>query len=171
MKIDWKHNVFGSEVDFCGITAIGCDKWQVRVAQLCPTLCNHMVYRPWNSPGQNTGVHSLSLLHGIFPTRDWVQVSHVAGTFFTNWATREARQWLLSIDNVEYWLQGSSKSSPGRYSFGTSQIMYSRITFCSSETCRLPASAPFGEHWLLWSMQAPPPSLEEGELVQREVVW
>ena len=24
---------------------------------------------PWNSPGQNTGVHSLSLLQGIFPTQ------------------------------------------------------------------------------------------------------
>ena len=26
------------------------------------------LYRPWNSPGQNTGVGSLSLLQGIFPT-------------------------------------------------------------------------------------------------------
>ena len=28
------------------------------------------VYRLWNSPGQNTGVGSLSLLHGIFPTQE-----------------------------------------------------------------------------------------------------
>ena len=27
------------------------------------------LYRPWNSPGQNTGVCSLSLLQGIFPTQ------------------------------------------------------------------------------------------------------
>ena len=26
---------------------------------------------PWNSPGQNTGVGSLSLLQGIFPTKGW----------------------------------------------------------------------------------------------------
>ena len=26
-------------------------------------------WSPWNSPGQNTGVGSLSLLHGIFPTQ------------------------------------------------------------------------------------------------------
>ena len=26
-------------------------------------------YNPWNSPGQNTGVGSLSLLQGIFPTQ------------------------------------------------------------------------------------------------------
>ena len=28
----------------------------------------HGLYSPWNSPGQNTGVGSLSLLQGIFPT-------------------------------------------------------------------------------------------------------
>ena len=27
----------------------------------------HELYSPWNSPGQNTGVGSLSLLQGIFP--------------------------------------------------------------------------------------------------------
>ena len=30
----------------------------------------HGLYSPWNSPGHNTGVDSLSLLQGIFPTRD-----------------------------------------------------------------------------------------------------
>ena len=29
----------------------------------------HGLYSPWNSPGQNTGVCSLSLLQGIFPTQ------------------------------------------------------------------------------------------------------
>ena len=29
------------------------------------------LYSPWNSPGQNTEVGSLSLLHGIFPTWGW----------------------------------------------------------------------------------------------------
>ena len=42
----------------------------MKVTQLCPTLCDpHGQYRPWNSPGQNTGVGSLSLLQGIFPTQ------------------------------------------------------------------------------------------------------
>ena len=30
----------------------------------------HGLYSPWNSPGQNTGVSSLSLLQGIFPTQE-----------------------------------------------------------------------------------------------------
>ena len=33
------------------------------------SLRPHGLYSPWNSPGQNTGVGSLSLLHGIFPTQ------------------------------------------------------------------------------------------------------
>ena len=35
----------------------------------CPTLRPHGLYSPWNSPGQKTGVGSLSLLLGIFPTQ------------------------------------------------------------------------------------------------------
>ena len=35
----------------------------MKVTQLCPTLC------PWNSPGQNTRVGSLSHLQMIFPTQ------------------------------------------------------------------------------------------------------
>ena len=42
---------------------------EVKVAQSCRTLCDPIgLYSPWNSPGQNTGVGSLSLLQGIFPT-------------------------------------------------------------------------------------------------------
>ena len=33
------------------------------------SLQPHGLYNPWNSPGQNTGVGSLSLLQGIFPTQ------------------------------------------------------------------------------------------------------
>ena len=41
---------------------------KVKVTQSCLTLCNP-VDCPWNSLGQNTGVGSLSLLQGIFPTQ------------------------------------------------------------------------------------------------------
>ena len=33
------------------------------------SLCPQGLYSPWNSPGQNTGVGSLSFLQGIFPTQ------------------------------------------------------------------------------------------------------
>ena len=35
----------------------------------CHFLLHHGLYSPWNSPGQNTGLGSLSLLQGIFPTQ------------------------------------------------------------------------------------------------------
>ena len=34
------------------------------------SLQHHGPYSPWNSPSQNTGVGSLSLLQGIFPTQE-----------------------------------------------------------------------------------------------------
>ena len=40
---------------------------KVNVTQSCPTLWPHGLYSPWNSPGQNTGVGSLSLLQGNLP--------------------------------------------------------------------------------------------------------
>ena len=33
------------------------------------SLQPHGLYSPWNSPGQNTGAGSISLLQGIFPTQ------------------------------------------------------------------------------------------------------
>ena len=33
------------------------------------SLCPHVLYSPWNSPGQNTGMGSHSLLQGIFPAQ------------------------------------------------------------------------------------------------------
>ena len=33
------------------------------------SLQPHGLYSPWNSPGQNTGVGSLSILQGFFPTQ------------------------------------------------------------------------------------------------------
>ena len=54
------------------------------------SLWSHGLYSPWNSPGQNTGVGSLSLLQGIFPIQGSNQVSCIAGGFFTSWAAREA---------------------------------------------------------------------------------
>ena len=40
----------------------------VNIAQSCSTVCEFMG-SSWNSPGQNTGVGSLSFLQGIFPAQ------------------------------------------------------------------------------------------------------
>ena len=46
------------------------------------TFRPHRLYSPWNSPGQDTGVGSLSLLQAIFPTQE------------TNWGLLHCR-WIL----------------------------------------------------------------------------
>ena len=59
------------------------------------SLPPHGLYSPWNSPGQNTGVGSRSLLQGIFPTRlnpglphcRWIlyQLSHQGSPRIREW--------------------------------------------------------------------------------------
>ena len=62
----------------------------------CLTLCDPMDCQPWNSSGQNTGVGSLSLLQGIFPTQGlnpgllhcrWIlyQLSHKGSPRILEW--------------------------------------------------------------------------------------
>ena len=60
------------------------------------SLWPHGLFSPWNSPGQNTGVGSLSLLQGIFPTQGsnpglphcrWIlyQLSHEGSPRILEW--------------------------------------------------------------------------------------
>ena len=42
-------------------------KW--KLLGVSDSLRPHGLHSPWNPPGQKTGVGSLSLLHGIFPTQ------------------------------------------------------------------------------------------------------
>ena len=60
------------------LTIIICINYKVKVKSesaslsvVCDSLRLHGLYSPWISPGQNTGVDSLSLLQGIFPTQGW----------------------------------------------------------------------------------------------------
>ena len=73
---------------------------EVLIAQPCPTLCDTMVYSP---PGSS--VHgilqagklewvAISSSRASSSSRDWTRVFCIADTFFTIWATREAREAL-----------------------------------------------------------------------------
>ena len=57
---------------------------------------------PWNSLGQNTGVGSLSLLHGIFPTQGSNLSLPHCRRFFTSWAMRGTlgRKAMTSLDSI-----------------------------------------------------------------------
>ena len=64
----------------------------VKVTQLCRSLWSHGLYSPWNFPGQNTGVGSVSLSRGSPQPRGPTQIFHIAGGLFPNWATTEAQE-------------------------------------------------------------------------------
>ena len=69
-------------------------KWSEKVTQSCPTLCDPMDYTVH-------GILQVKILEWVaFPfsrgssqPRVWTQVSHIAGRFFTNWATKEAQEY------------------------------------------------------------------------------
>ena len=69
---------------------------EVKVKVMSVSLWPHRLYSPWNSPGQDTGVGSLSLLQGIFPTQGsnpglqhcrWIlyQLSHKGSSRILEW--------------------------------------------------------------------------------------
>ena len=68
---------------------------EVKVAQLCPTLCDPMDYTVY-------GILQARILEsvvipfssGFSQPKDWTQVSCIAGGFFNSWATREAQELL-----------------------------------------------------------------------------
>ena len=73
---------------------ISCEV-KVKVTQSSLTLRLHGLYSSWNSPGLNTGVGSLSLFQGIFPTQEskpdllrcrqiLYQLSHKGGIYTYN---------------------------------------------------------------------------------------
>ena len=43
--------------------------WKWKLLSRVQLFATPWLYSPWNSPGQNTGVNSLSLLQGTFPTQ------------------------------------------------------------------------------------------------------
>ena len=68
-------------------------KWKW-VAQLCLTLCNPVVYTVrgiFQARIQEWVAFPFS--RGSSQPRGWIWVSHLAGGFFTNWATRETQEY------------------------------------------------------------------------------
>ena len=77
------------------LTVVWKWKWKSR-SVMSDSFWPHGLYSPWNSPGQNIGVGSLSLLQGIFPTQElnpdlphwrWIlyQLSHQGNPRISEW--------------------------------------------------------------------------------------
>ena len=73
--------------------------YKVKATQLCLALCNPKDYIVH-------GIFQARILEwvafpfsrGSFQPRDWTQVSHFAGRFFTSWDTRKAHKWALLME-------------------------------------------------------------------------
>ena len=87
----------------------GKPKWSESCSVLSDSLQSHKLCSPWNSPGQNTEVGSLSLLQGIFPTQEsnpdlphcrriLYQLSHRGSP---GGCTSHQRPWASVTDNVK----------------------------------------------------------------------
>ena len=119
-----------------------CESESHSVLSYC--LQPHGLYSPWNSPGQNTGVGSLSLLQGISPTQ-------------------ESNQGLLNCRQILYQLELSGKPICGNTIFKCSHILrfwgigpqhiflpchalcaQSCPTLCDPLDCTLPGSSVHG---------------------------
>ena len=67
---------------------------EVKVAQSCPTLCDPIdciVHGILQARIMEWVAFPFS--RGSYQPRDRTQVSHIAGGFFTSWATREAQEY------------------------------------------------------------------------------
>ena len=65
----WPWSDYSSAMQLEELHCLYCVKWSESRSVMSDSLWPHGLYSPWNSPGQNTGVGSLSLLQGIFPTQ------------------------------------------------------------------------------------------------------
>ena len=85
-------------------------KVEVLVAQLCLTLCDSMDCSLLGSIAH--GILQARILEWVAITfsrrssqpKDWTQVSHIAGRFFTFWATREAHGSLKAEEEIYFHL-------------------------------------------------------------------
>ena len=90
--------------------------WSESRSVVSDSLWPHGLYSPWNSPGQNTGVGSLSLLQGIFQTQRWnpglphyrwilYQLSHKENPRILEWAAyplSRGSSWPRNWTGVSY---------------------------------------------------------------------
>ena len=101
-------------------------EWKVKVAQSCPTLCDS----PWGSPGQNTGVGSLSFLQGVFSTQ-----GSNPGLPHCRLSHQGSPSTLLSIYTSEL-------------TTGPQALMFVAVSFINAKSWRQP-KGPSTDGWIL----------------------
>ena len=98
------------------------------------SLWPHGLYSPWNSPGQNTGVGSLSLLQRIFPTQ-----GTNPGLPHCRWILYQPRQ---HIKKHRHYFANKGPSSQS-YSFSSSHVWIWELDYKESWV---------PENWCFWTV-------------------
>ena len=80
---------------------------KVKVTQLCPTFCGRGILQV-----RILGWVAISFSRGSFQPRDQAQVSHIAGGFFTSWATRNAQEDWNGLTSPSSQLRNIEVASP-----------------------------------------------------------
>ena len=138
------------------------------------SLWPHGLYKPWNSPGQNTGVGSLSLLEGIIPTQGsnpglpqckWIlfeppgkpKNTGVGSLSLLQWIflTQESNHSLLHCRHILYQLscQGSPESTVGAKLFVPNTVWKDHIPVIP-ERIVIPWLAGVAKAWILLITEA-----------------
>ena len=100
-------------------------------SESCSVVSNSLelqgLYSPWTSPGQNTGVGSLALLQGIFPTQ-------------------ESNPGLLYCRRILYQLSHKGSPSPPVISSVKAKLLVTQscLTLCDSKDCSPSGSSVLG---------------------------
>ena len=106
-----------------------------KLTQHCKTTILQLVevYSPWNSPGQNTGVDSLSPLQGIFPTQG-SNPGLLHGRQILYQQSQESNQGLLHCRCILYQLsyQGCPEGSFNSKKHPASATMSLLFSLCSA---------------------------------------
>ena len=96
----WKRQDYGDSGKISGCQELGEKQRWTSESESCSVVSDSLqphglygLYGPRNSPGQNTGVGSLSLLQGIFLTQRLSRRLPHWSRFFSSWATREAQEY------------------------------------------------------------------------------
>ena len=156
------------------------------------SLQPHGVYSPWNSPGQNTGVGSLSLLQRIFPTQELdpglphcgqilYQLSHqgsprilewVACPFFSGSSWPKNQTWVSCIAGG-FFINWATSEAPIIWVCPISSLEPLKSEqFLLLEEGRNEAV----KRWQVWSVGRTPPALvccedREGRCWKMQVNW
>ena len=150
------------------------------------SLQPHGLYSPWNSPGQNTGVGSLSLLQGLSPTQSLnlglphcrqllYQLSHKGSPRKLEWVAylffpiQEPNQGLLNFRRILYQLsyQGSLYSY-SQWHAGQLRAIWSRLGLIQGDS-KCPSS--FWEHRAASSVLFSRPHLQMATWAMSTVHW